>query len=222
MAARHAAIRRPRRRQENRSGRATAATAKARLLGRNSRLMAAHPSCRPEHPTDVERRRRRRAPAAAAGAVAFSGCEQRVRRGSGGQRFAQPARRKDAIGQVFLRDQQKIDISSQREVLKSVVQQVHCGAQLALGQPACEYRSAATSTATPGSARASISGSSPAVIEPGEDRRAVGDHRHSVERQPPRIPAGQDRRRSPRAASRRAICPPPASCRCRPRTDCRH
>ena len=72
------------------------------------------------------------------GAVAFSGSEQRIRRGGGRQRFAQPASRKHSIGQIFLGDQQKVDISSQRQMLEPIIQQVDCRVQLSLGQPARE------------------------------------------------------------------------------------
>ena len=50
-----------------------------------------------------------------------------------GERFSQPSGREHVIAQVALIDQQQVDISREREVLKSIVEHVDRHTEIALG-----------------------------------------------------------------------------------------
>jgi hypothetical protein len=50
------------------------------------------------------------------------------------ERLAQPTRRQDAVAQIGFVHEQEIDIASERQMLKSIVQQVNGGTELALRQ----------------------------------------------------------------------------------------
>ena len=89
--------------------------------------------------------------------------EQRVGRRGGRQRLAQTAGRQHPIAEILRARNQQVHVALQPQVLKTIVEQVDRRAERALGDAAGYVSIGATSTGTPGSARASISGSSPAL-----------------------------------------------------------
>ena len=93
------------------------------------------------------------------------------------ERLAQPAHRQHATARHLAgRRHQDVEVARQLHVLEAVVEHVHGGAELALGEHAGQVAIRRTTTTTaPGTARASISGSSPARVDVGEHARAVGD-----------------------------------------------
>jgi hypothetical protein len=67
------------------------------------------------------------------GARIFRTDEQRVCRGRVGEWLPESARRKHAIVEIALVNQQQIDVSGEREVLKAIVEHMDADAEIAFG-----------------------------------------------------------------------------------------
>ena len=118
------------------------------------RVTAGYRTGTAQRPPHAEHGRDAKRPADAFGSrFVAGGDEHRICRGCIGERFAQATCGKRAIGDIVLVDEQQIHGPLQLQMLKAVVEHVHGGAEPPFGDETCGVAD---------TARASISGSSPA------------------------------------------------------------
>ena len=133
----------------NRSGRAMPVTTNTREFDGTTTESRSPPTRRGAPIVRVTRKNWRDAECAADAigrGVVAGGDQRRVGRRRRVEPLAQAPGRQRPVLEIFLGDEQQVDVARQREMLKAIVEQVDGRAEPALGETAAEYRSAPTST----------------------------------------------------------------------------
>ena len=147
--------------------------------------------------------------------------EKAIRRARGIEPFAQSAARQHSLVEIGCRHHQHVDLSTERQMLKPIVEQQDGALQLALGQSPGEISIGTDEDGYIGKRPRQHLRFVPRALHRYEHARAVAHHDDAIVRSGgARSPGSESRGAHPTRAACGLTSRRPASCHCRQRRDC--